>query len=410
MRTGIRWAAALCLVGAVLGAVFAAYSTSDYAAHLDRQVHAVHCSFIPGASVDSDEANPCKAALFSPYSAILRQTYWGGIPISLAALGCFAFFAALGLYLLLAPVRAPRRAVQLLGVSGFLPLCASIVMFGISLTQLHAFCKVCVGIYASSIIVAIAAVLAWLALAREKKESSMRPAGKWLVLVGGVAALGVASLVPAVVYAASMPDYTPYLTSCGVLAQSTEGHNALLKIPTTQPKRQVILFEDPLCPTCKAFHERLVSEGIFEKLDVTLALFPLDSECNWMLDRSLHAGACVLSKAVLCGGNRARAVLEWAYDNQEDLRAVGKQGQTGLKERVGKQFGAEVSTCIDDKATSVRLNQQLQFAATNRIPVSTPQMYMVSGGDKTKLMRVCDEDTDLGLKFAMGKLAPEVLP
>src|ERR1700690_1591097 len=133
MRTrDMRWAAGLCLAAAVLGIVFAAYSTSDYAAHLDRQVHPIHCSFIPGADVSSDEANPCKAALFSPYSALFRQTYWGGIPISLGGLGCFTFFAGLGVYLLLAAARAPRRAFELLSVSALAPLGASIVMFGIS--------------------------------------------------------------------------------------------------------------------------------------------------------------------------------------------------------------------------------------------------------------------------------------
>lgn len=403
----VRWAGTLALAGAVLGAVFAVYSTSDYTAHLDRQMHAVHCSFIPGADVSSDEANPCKAALFSPYSALFRQTFWGGIPISLGALGCFCFFAGLGIYLVLAPSRAPRRALELLGVTGLVPLGASIVMFGISLTQLHAFCKVCVGIYLSSALVFAASIFAWRALAREKKDGAVRPKGKTLVLAAGVVALGVASLLPALVYASSLPDYRPLLTSCGTLAQATEPHNALLKIPTTSPKRQVLFFEDPLCPTCKAFHERLASEGVLEKLDVTLSLFPLDTECNWMLDRSLHPGACVLSKAVLCGKDRARAVLEWAYDNQEDLRPLGKQGGSALKDRVTKQFGADIGACMDEKATTIRLNQELQFAASNHVPISTPQMYLKEGD---KLARVCDEDTDLGLKYALGQLAPEVLP
>jgi uncharacterized membrane protein len=396
------WAACLCLAGSLFGAVFAAYSTSDYTAHLDRQVHAVHCSFIPGATVDGAESNPCKVALFSPYSALFRQTYWGGIPISLAALGCFSFSAALGLYLLLARSRAPRGAIVLLGVTGFVPLMASIVMFGISLTQLHAFCKVCVGIYASSALVAAAAFMSW--------RARHQPGRMMLVLAVGVVTLGIASLLPAVVYAASMPDYRPYLRTCGTLAHETEPHNALVKIATSSPKRQALLFEDPLCPTCKAFHERLVSEGMFERLDVTLALFPLDTDCNWMLDRSLHPGACVLSKAVMCGKDRARQVLEWAYDNQEDLRPLGKQGGSALKDRVGKQFGSDVATCIDDKATGARLNQMLQFAATNHVPISTPQMYIGAQAGEKKLMRVCDEDTDLGLKYAMAQLAPEVLP
>jgi hypothetical protein len=410
MRTReIRIAAGLCLAGALLGIVFAAYSTGDYTAHLDRQMHAVHCSFIPGADVSSDEANPCKAALFSPYSALFRQTFWGGIPISLGAVGCFCFFLGLGAYLALGPARASRRSVELLGMAAVFPLGASLVMFFISATQLHEFCKLCVGIYTSSALIAAAAVVGWRALALEKKDGDAagRPGGSVSVLAVGLVAFGVASLLPAVVYASSLPDYRPYLTSCGALAHPTEPHGALVKIPTTAPKRKVLLFEDPLCPTCKAFHERLVTEGILDHLDITLSLFPLDTDCNWMLDRSLHPGACMLSKAVLCGKDRSRAVLEWAYKNQEDLRPLGKQGGKALEDAIVKQFGPDIRACIDSKSTAARLNQQLQFAASNHVPVSTPQMYLQEGD---KFGRVCDEDTDLGLKYAMGQLAPEVLP
>ena len=81
-----------------------------------------------------------------------------------------------------------------------------------------------------------------------------------------------------------------------------------------------MLFEDPLCPTCKAFHQRLSAEGILEKLDTTLVLFPLDNACNWMLDRPVHPGSCIVSKAVLCAEQRAMQVLEWAYDNQDHIK------------------------------------------------------------------------------------------
>jgi hypothetical protein len=52
--------------------------------------------------------------------------------------------------------------------------------------------------------------------------------------------------------------------------------------------------------------------------------------------------------------------------------------------------------------TKARLNRHLQLAVDNSIPVSTPQMYLGN-------QRVCDEDTDIGLRFTLGKLAPEVL-
>src|ERR1700722_94663 len=102
---------ALVVVAAsALGLVFAAYSTYDYVEHLDRQMHAVHCSFIPGAPVSADADNACKTALFSPYSAIFRATYWGGVPISLFGLGAFAFFVGFAVYLLVGDRRLPRSA------------------------------------------------------------------------------------------------------------------------------------------------------------------------------------------------------------------------------------------------------------------------------------------------------------
>lgn len=398
-----RLSSLLVLGGALLGLVFSAYSTSDYSAHLDRQVHAVHCSFIPGAGPSADADNACKTALFSPYSALFRDRYWGGVPIPLFAVGAFSFFVALGLYLLLAEARAPKRAWAALGVAGFGPLLVSAVMFTISATKLGTFCKLCVGIYASSALIAAGAVLAWLVLRDEARTKAQRPEGT-LALAGGLfVALGVASAMPAAFYVSALPDVRPYLSSCGKLEVLTEPHAALLKLPTAHPTRAVTLFEDPLCPTCKGFHNRSLAEGIFNRLDVTLVLFPLDSECNWMLDRSLHPGACVLSKAILCGKDRAREILEWSFDNQEELRALGKSDVKALRQRVDARFGADVGACIDDAKTKTRLNQHLLFASNNHVPVSTPQMYLGAA-------RICDEDTDLGLTYTMAQLAPEVLP
>jgi uncharacterized membrane protein len=412
MRKSSSKRAAIAVVAAALGLIFAGYSTYDYAQQLDRQVHAVHCSFIPGAPVSTDADNACKTALFSPYSALFRATWWGGVPVSLFALGAFAFFVGFGVYLAMGP-RSAKRAHQFYAAGAIAPLGASLVMFFISAVHLHVFCKLCVGIYISSLVLAVAAVLASSAFRRETLEqaatvpvhpSAQPPGGGWGKVVFWLMALGAAAVLPAAIYVAALPDYRARIDKCGKLATVHEAHNGLLKIATAHPVRPVLLFEDPLCPTCKAFHERIVDEGIFDRLDVTLALFPLDTECNWMLDRSLHPGACLLSKAVICGGNdKARAILEWAYDTQDELRELGKKGSAALASKVAERWGADVGTCIGKPQTTTRLNQQLHFAANNHIPVSTPQMFL---GDK----RICDEDTDLGLKYTLAQLAPEVLP
>jgi uncharacterized membrane protein len=412
MRKSSSRKTAVALLAAAVGLVFAGYSTYDYAEQLDRQVHAVHCSFIPGAPVSTDADNPCKTALFSPYSAIFRATWWGGVPVSLFALGAFAFFVGFGVYLALGP-RSAKRAHEFYATAALAPLGASLVMFFISALHLHVFCKLCVGIYVASLVLAVAAIMAWSAYRREAFEKAatmpahppgQSPGGGWGPVVFWLMALGAAAVLPAAIYVAALPDYRARIDKCGQLATIHEVHNGLLKIATAHPIRPVLLFEDPLCPTCKAFHERIVDEGIFERLDVTLAMFPLDTECNWMLDRSLHPGACVLSKAVICGGNdKARMILEWAYDSQDELRELGKKGSAALVSKVAERWGADVGTCIGKPQTNARLNQQLHFAANNHIPVSTPQMFL---GDK----RICDEDTDLGLKYTLAQLAPEILP
>jgi uncharacterized membrane protein len=445
----------LGVVASTLGLFFSAFSTHDYALHLDRQLHNTHCSFVPGLAEATSGANACTAAMYSPYSALFRDKYWGGVPISLFALGAYAFFLALSVYILVAGSAASKRAWQAFGLTALTPVLASGVMFFVSLTKLGAFCKLCVGLYGASGLLAAAGVLALLnaggklaagglgkggaedtlvdaqppygqpvppgypepAYAMPAPPPPLRapggsgdepggliPVGGFLVIPALLAVLGAFSAAPAAVYIAALPDYSTYLGGCGTLAEQTEKHNALVKLPTSSPVQPALMLVDPLCPTCKAFHDRLVSEGIFERLDVTVAIFPLDNDCNWMLDRALHPGACVLAKAFLCadkpGGSEAKAVLEWSYANQEELTAAGKSGKDVLRARVKERF-PDVDACIDAKETKQRLDHVLHFAIANKVQISTPQLFL---GEK----RVCDEDTDLGLRYTVGQIAPQV--
>ena len=432
---------ALGAFASALGLFFAAFSTHDYAEHLDRQLHATHCSFVPGLAAVEKGENACKAAMYSPYSALFRDRYWGGIPISLFALGVYGLFFALSLYILLAEDRASKRVWQAFGLASLAPLGVSIFMLFLSATRLGQFCKLCVGLYASSFLLAAAGIFALVTAGgkavdpSQSSEATVRDTKPWglrnedgtadakptgsspkkpsshgisrgsaLAFVAVFAGLGAFAIMPALVYAAALPDYKQYLLSCGKVVDLTEKHGALVKIPTTNPQQAALTFEDPLCPTCRAFHDRLVTEGLYDKLDLTVAIFPLDSDCNWMIDKSLHPGACVLAKAFLCGdkSNKARSVLEWSYDNQEELREAGKAGNDQIRAKVKAKF-PDLDACIDAKETKQRLDHVLQFAVTNKVRVSTPQLFL---GDT----RVCDEDTDLGLRYTFAKLAPQVKP
>ena len=409
----------------MLGLYFAATSTADYVKHLDRQVHDVHCSFVPGAPVEEAE-NACRAALYSPYSAVFREQIWGGIPISLFAVGAFSFFIAFSLYLLMAGDQAPRRAHRFLGMAGLTPLAVSILMAVISATKLGAFCKTCTGIYVASGLLALGGVAGWVIDSRIPAGMPRqappppgsppgtpntvvmddgrppRPLGTTTQMAVWLLALGLFALIPAGVYYQSVPSFAKQVTGCGKIVSAEDPKKSFLHI-NTGGREPVHMVVDPLCPTCKAFHQRLVSDGLLKKLDITLVLFPLDSECNWNLTTPLHPGACAVAKAVLCEEQRALQVLEWAYEEQDNLIAAakGRDGNKAVLAAIGRRWQG-LDACINDNKTTLRLDDHIRFATTNKLPVSTPQLFL---GDT----RLCDEDIDIGLPYALSKLAPSLV-
>jgi uncharacterized membrane protein len=215
-RSRMKIGALIGFVAAAIGLVFATLSTLDYAAHLDRGLHDVHCSFIPGVKPTSD-GEACRAAMYSPYSALLKESRWGGIPISLFALGAFTFYLAFSVYLLVGNRTAPRKALGFFGVVSFAPLTVSVAMLVISLTKLGQVCKTCAGIYVASVLLALAGAYALTAL----RGSEERARAHWMLPLTWLVALSLATLAPAVVYAASAPDHRPFLTRCGELKQAS---------------------------------------------------------------------------------------------------------------------------------------------------------------------------------------------
>lgn len=399
MSTRLRGFSILALLASLLGLAFAVYSTLDYADHLDRRVHDLHCSLVPGATPTAD-SEVCRAAMYSPYSALFKDALWGGVPISLFAIGAFAFFASFAVYLLASGTKTPSYVRQLFFALASTPALVSLLMLTLSLTKLGGLCKTCLGIYLSSALLLIAGI----AIATSPSAGPRRPGlstlGLFVRVVGVLALLGTAAVAPGLAYAAAAPDHTPYLKACGTLKVPPTKQHDLMSLRGQDPRREALFLEDPLCPTCRAFHARLVGEELIERLDAQVVLFPLDSECNWMLAEPLHPRACRLSRALLCAPD-GRAALDWAFEEQDALAAAGRQSDKALDQLVGARFGQSVLDCAGSKKAKARLNAHLHFAAENNVPVSTPQLYLGTS-------RVCDEDTDIGLRFTLSRLAPEL--
>jgi uncharacterized membrane protein len=386
---------AIVLLAALLGFGFAAASTYDFAAHLDRQVHNLHCSFIPGLSSSNPSGSEgCQLTLMSPYSSLFRKSLWGGIPVSLPAMSMFAAIAALAAAILLLRAERERNALFSLLLLCVIPVAASIVMGSIAAFKLGAACKQCIGIYTASLLVGVMAVLAYRKhLARPGADRGTR----WFLTLPLAAAL---LLIPMTSYVLAMPAYDKFARGCGALPQPEDRHDVLVHVKGAPPgARKAIEIFDPLCPACKAFEERLRASGLDKRLDRELLLFPLDDACNWMIDNAMHPGSCAVSLAVLCAQDRAKEVVDWAFEEQEKIHAAAVTDKAAAQRMVEARF-PDLKVCMGSSVTKARLAQSLRWAVRNQVPVLTPQLYVDN-------RRLCDEDTDLGLEYTLNRMIKE---
>jgi uncharacterized membrane protein len=379
-------------VFALAGVIFAGVSSYDFIAHLDRQVHAITCSIVPGIGAkDASGASGCHTVLMSPYSSVMRDLTWGGIPIALPALGVFAFLLFRAIDLLLRK-RMVRGETGFMVAATALPVMTSIVYAIISATQIGTFCKVCVGIYASSLGVFVAAIAAHIMTGPAQAKDKAGVLSQWgFYFVEGLAMVAL----PLLLYLAFKPAYADSLLHTSGLRHPEDKYGVLLDM---HGKGQVPAVEvlDPLCPACKGFSERLVASGLGEQLQIKVVLFPLDKECNWMVGESLHAGACAVSEAVLCAGDHAGKVLDWAFANQDDLRARGGTGQSAVYARIKQEF-PNLANCVGQPAVRARVNKGLRWIVANSLPVLTPQLFV-------RNQKLPDEDTDLGLDYVLSRV------
>jgi uncharacterized membrane protein len=424
MRRSRPWLLVV-LLGAVVGVVFAGVSTYDFVQHLDRQVHNLHCSFIPGVSHSGESG--CQLAMMSPYSSVLRGRVWGGVPIALPALSVFAFLVFYALDLALTRRKADPRATGFLALATVLPALASLVMLLISVTQLGTTCKLCVCIYVASALCLVGGLALWRQAVRGGGEpTSVRrgphdePAfvgrartgsdARLVAVSGGGASAGFLAAMfvigvgfvalPVMLYLALAPDHARFIGSCEGLAHPEDPYGVMLRVDHAArgEARPVPAIEvlDPLCPACKAFEQRLEASGLAGRLDRKAVLFPLDVPCNWMVSEATHPGACTVSEAALCAGDKAPDVIAWAFEHAEQVRDAARADPAAAARLVKQRF-PELASCVGSPEARSRLNKSMRWIVANNIRVLTPQLFV----DKVKL---CDEDVDLGLEYTLSAM------
>jgi len=355
---------------------------------------------------------------------------WGGIPISLAALSVFAFLVFYAMDLLLTRRKDDPRATGFLALATLLPALASAVMLVISLTRLGTTCKLCVGIYLASAVCLIGGIAAWRRAVRgaggaagDRHEHRDEPAFVGTAKTGSQARLvavgvptGAASpgflaamfvigvafvVVPVVLYLALAPDHARFIGTCEGLPHPTDSYGVMVRIDHGAPAAAhggapTIEVLDPLCPACRAFEQRLATSGLGPRLDRKAVLFPLDNTCNWMVTEATHPGACTVSEAVLCAGDKAPDVIAWAFEEQDRIRTE-TQADPSAAARIVKQRFPELAACVGSPDARARLNKSMRWIVANGIRVLTPQVFIGN-------VKLCDEDVDLGLPYTLSNM------
>ncbi|MBN1337439.1 MAG: hypothetical protein JXB39_15905 [Deltaproteobacteria bacterium] len=387
----------LFVLAAAVAMLFAAVSTYDFVQHLDRQLHGIHCSVVPGlGTLDAKGLSGCHAALMSPWSSVFRKAIWGGIPISLPGLAVYAFLLFRGLDLWLNRRESSPNATFFLVIASLLPVVTSIVMAIVSLGLVGDTCIHCVGMYVASFVLLGAALWGW-QLARKAgppAEGEAETVWKPHVL-SALEGVGFV-LLSGVVYVLLVPDASAFVGACGELNKPDDPYGIMVPIDANTSEKTMIEIMDPLCPACRSFHERLEASGLDEKVHHLTLLMPLDNSCNWMVSSAVHPGACALSEAMLCAGDKAKAVLDWAFDHQEAIRKAALEDPKGAADMVTAAF-PELASCVGTPAVRSKVNRSLRWAVSNQLPVLMPQVFLEG-------VRLCDEDTDLGMDFALSRL------
>lgn len=384
---------ALFVVAALslLGIIFSMTSTSDFISHLDRQVHSIHCSLLPGAKAEVGE-NGCRTVMMSPYSSLLRTSMWGGIPISLLSVATFAYMLMRSLSFALSKSTTKKHTLFLVAATG-LPVLMSVIYGYIAYSEIGAACTVCIGIYIVSALSFVASLFAHFNAPADDGSSMIGSWARWF----GEGCVYVFVMVA--FYVMFAPTTTKSADGCGTLVTKDPMKSDTLGLFIEMSKGASttgLAVLDPLCPACKGFDERIQASGIDQKVALSAVLFPLDSTCNWMVKESLHPGACAVSEAMLCNREKSLEILDWAFTEQERLRTTAKTDEPKVRAEIEQKF-PWVKGCLGTAAVKNKVNKSLRFAVQNALPLLTPQLFI---GDR----RVCDEDTDLGLEYAVDQM------
>jgi protein-disulfide isomerase/uncharacterized membrane protein len=354
----------------------------------------------------------CEVVARSRYSEV------AGVPLAAIGILFYGGVAALLFIVLLAGPEARAAAASLAFFGLIAAVAVDLVLLGVQMVALRTFCRLCLLTYAFNVLALVLLVGARrdgavVGQAVRRTDGRVALAG-WLL---AALALGVAVFASEIGLSyrekqrmetvlgplpSAAPSVPPVLSSPATPGSEAQRFQEEARVATEQARRlqeildnpakleqyfadkasreyeqgpshkldlasapvlgpanapiKVAEYSDFLCPYCRgvagAFAQYIPAAA--GRVSVHYKNYPLDSECNAHVERTIHPGACLLARAGICAAAQDKF---WPYHDRVFSMEM-KEAQAADVTRLAAEAGldtAALETCLSSPATQARL-------------------------------------------------------
>jgi protein-disulfide isomerase/uncharacterized membrane protein len=310
-------------------------------------------SIFEGSICDINAFFNCDSSAFS----VISQ--FAGVPLGYFGL-VVGVLVCLGMLFPSAGFEQTNKAIALLNVIGV------ITLFLFSVFYLGSLCLLCSGYYLFSL---ASLLLFWKAEPSEymlKLGSFLRPAFKYAATFAVMTLLGASGM-------ALYHDAKRDAQSGGVAARVVEQFRSLprVQLPSVvspfmtasaggkfeEAPIQVVEYADFLCSDCKYLSEQMEKLKIdfSGKLNIAFQFFPLDAQCNDVVEKDKHPGACDLSYMAAYNPAKFNEIHDEAFSSMRDAR------DPEWRLQLARKHGVEAA--LADEKTKELVRQIIQTGA-----------------------------------------------
>ena len=333
--------------------------------------HAVHTDFTYTSFCAYSKAVNCETIAESVFSVFLN------VPIAVWGMMGYALMGAVCIVGMLRSTQG-KRMWMILYVLTVISGLISFILFIISKFYIKSLCIMCLVSYGTNFAILALAMhfrshrkIQFLRGLKEDIVFLMQRKGMTFSIIGILA--GMTVILPFV--------YPQYWQSQKIMELSNLNHGYTQTgepwIGAQEPILTIVEYSDYRCFHCrKAYYMmRSIIEKHPDKIRLVHRHFPMDKECNPIVNDDYHKGACILAVWANCAGEQGAfwKMHELLY---EVTRIKGKYAVTDLAAQLGLDVD-KIETCMSDTEAYRHVSRDVDFGLKRKIE-GTP-FYEIDG-------------------------------